>query len=1806
MVFLLGYEGFSKIHDSANSQVYRARRVRDGQPVILKFLNGNYPSSEQIRRYKQEYHLICQLNAPGIIKAYSLEEWQRSYAIVLEDFGGISLKQWLQAREKLNLKEFLNLAIAITESLAQIHDREIIHKDINPANITFNTDTKEIKIIDFGIATKLSRENLSLMSPNILEGTLAYISPEQTGRMNRLLDYRTDFYSLGVTFYEMLTEQLPFRTEDALELVHCHIAKTPPQFKIQNPEFKISPILQEVIGKLMAKNAEDRYQSASGLKADLEYCLQQLEVTREVSNFALARHDIASHLHVPQKLYGREKEIEILHSAFNRTIAMGTVELMLVSGYSGIGKSSLIQELYKPITASRGYFISGKFDQFQRNIPYSAPIAAFRGLIGQLLGESEERLQVWREKLLQALGNNGQIIIDVIPEVELIIGKQAPVPVLEANEAQNRFNLTLGNFIHVFCSREHPLILFLDDLQWTDLATLTLIERLLTDARGESLLLLGAYRDNEVSVSHPLTLTLKKLQQNNAAIRSRIARITLTPLPLDETCRLIGDTFGQPSDRVEELARLIQEKTNGNPFFINEFLQALHEEYLLVFHPQTQNWQWDIKAIAARDFTDNVVELMVEKLQQLPQGDRDIISLAACLGAEFDLTTLTWMVKRSPQEVFQLLKTALDRNFIFPISELDENLLIQSYKFAHDRIQQAAYALIPEAEQTEKNVAIGRILWEKTPESEREDKLFDIVDRLNYGISLLQDSEERERLTRLNLQAGCKARKANAYGVAIAYFEAGISLLAENSWERQYTLTFELYREAMKATYLNAEIERMETFAAVLAKEVKTLRDRLEVGKIKVDAYANQGKFTEALAVGLDTLAALGIQFPRKLARPDLKPPPSDSSILQNPFSRRLLFAIAKRIPDRYLTNSTFYPLLMLKGLAKVQETIGDRQPAELGRLPEMQDELMREILGLLVKIVPVIYLIYPTLAPLAVFKQLEISLTYGNAPASALSYAAYGSLLCRMRQEFLGYEYARVALDVFHRFDDKQFAASIGMMIDHYVTPWTKHLRETLSPLQQGFALGLEVGDLHYCGYISNAYCIHLYFSGCELSEIEKEIKHHREILEAIDQKISLQNTLMYWQNILILREGFDISYHWNGAEINDALFLSFFQNNPVFLFETLIFKSIRDYLFERFETAKATINSAKQYLEESEGTILVLIFYFYDSLIRLADLRRNQKNTLKEIEENQKKIEKWAKSAPMNHLHKFYLVEAEYYRVLGKKTKAMDFYDRAIALAKENKYIQEESLANELAAKFYLHWGKEKIANLYVKEAHYCYQRWGATAKVKYLEEKYPHLLVEVTPQTTRSLQQKITKTLTRSDSQSRESLDITSVFKATRAISSEILLDRLLSALMKILVENAGAQRGILLLANEEYLTVAAIQEIETTKEIVLLSTPLEEFPTIPVSIVRNVARTREAVFLDDATQPNSFTGDPYIQQNQCHSLACVPFINQGQLQGIAYLENNLTLGAFTKKRVESVQILAGQAAIAISNAQLYDRLKASKQQIQQLYDASKRFVPEQFLGLLEKQSIIDVELGDRVEREMTVLFSDIRDFTTISEQMTPKENFTFINNYLGRMEPLIQQYGGFIDKYIGDAIMALFSNSPDDALQAAIAMLEELKIYNKIRRETDRIPLRIGIGLHTGRLMLGMVGGADRMDGTAIGDAVNLSSRVEGLTKTYGIPLLITYPTFLELKNSSDYDFRFIERVTAKGKAKAVSLFEVFSADPPEVRDAKNASKEAFEAGAILFHQQAFSEAARLFRECWESCPGDRPARYYLERCQQYID
>ncbi|WP_445240617.1 AAA family ATPase [Microcoleus vaginatus] len=1502
------YQITEKLHESSNSLVYRGYRQADNLPVILKMLKESYPSPEKIAWFKREYEITQNINLSGVIDVYSFQNIENQWVIALEDFGGESLN-YIIVKKQFTIAEFLHLAIEIVDILGQVHQQHIIHKDINPSNIVLNQQTGKLKLIDFGISTTLSRENPSFLNPNVLEGTVAYISPEQTGRMNRTIDYRTDFYSLGITFYELLTGQLPFPTNDVLELVHCHIAKQPiPPHEIK-PE--VPPIISAIVLKLMAKNAEERYLSAYQLKADLQECLRQWQSKEQIDPFPIDRHEISDRFQIPQKLYGRERKISALLAAFER-VSQGTSEMMLVSGYCGIGKTVLIQEIYKPLTRQRGYFISGKFDQFQRDTPYASLIQAFRSLVRQLLTESDAEISKWREKLQAELGEAGGVIVEVIPEVELIIGSQPPLPDLPPAEQRNRFNRVLQKFINIFTQLEHPLVIFLDDLQWADRASLELIQLLMTVADNKYLFLIGAYRDNEVSEAHPLTQILENIAKAKV---TTINKIFLTPLALTDITQLLVDTLFAESKNAKPLAKLLQQKTGGNPFFINEFLKSLHSEAWLYFNYESQKWQWDLEQIKAQPITDNVLDLTSKNVKKLPTATQAVLKLAACVGNQFDLKTLAIIYEKSLQETATDLRSALQSGLIIPLShayqlaELDvaglSDQLVAEYKFAHDRIQQAVYSLISEPDRQSVHLRVGRLLLQNTPSEEVAQKLFDIVNQLNKGRALIDQQIERYELAQLNLQAGKKAKSSAASQPAFNYLQIGLSLLNKKSWSQQYNLTLDLHLEAAETAYTIANYDEMERLAGVVLQKAQTLLEKVKVYEVKMQAYCAQTKFLEAIDIGLEVLKLLGVELPQR---------PNQSDLAQE--------------------------------MEQIKSALAGRQAQDLIDLPQMTDPYKLAAMRVMNYLLGPAFIAMNQLSLLIWCRQVNLSIQHGNAASSALPYIGYGMILCSSGELDTGYQFSQLALKLLDRFKDRTFKARIYAIYKTFIKHWNEPLKDTSSLCMEAYQCAIETGDLEYAASITLSYAYALYLSGVELIDAKKEMAKALEFTYQTQQEAYIHWGKISMQAILNMGEQVENPCCLIGEVYDEQKMIPVHQagGDRTGLMHVYSHKVILCYLFEEFQQAVENADRFEEYSANAGSFFILPVVYLYDMLARLA-LYPNSSETEREeiltkVAGKQEKMETWAKQAPMNYLHKFYLVEAERDRVLGNDKDAREYYDKAIILARENEYLNEEALAYELAGRFYLGRNQNHVARHYLQDAHYAYQRWGAIAKVKDLEGRYPQFLAIQSLGSTRTdTENNIINPITTTGSNSGEALDFAAVMKASQAISGEIVLEQLLNQVMKTVIENAGAQKGFLILDKGGNWAIEAEAAVECEIITIMQSIPVDSvdpatgIPLLSTAIVNYVARSHENVVLNNATDEGLFTGDSYITATGPKSILCTPLLNQGKLGGILYLENNLAIGAFTSERVETLKIIAAQAAISIENATLYEKLEDYNRTLEQ---------------------------------------------------------------------------------------------------------------------------------------------------------------------------------------------------------------------------------------------------------------------------------
>ncbi|MDY6805528.1 MAG: AAA family ATPase [Cyanobacteriota bacterium] len=1519
---LPGYQIKEQISMGISTKVYRGIRKRDNLPVIVKILSKEYPSIQEISSIRQEYNLTKNIDIPGIVKSYSLERYNLGYALILEDFVGRSLKELLTS-EKLDLREKLRIVIALVESLGEMHKIPIVHKDIKPSNIIVNSETGQVKLTDFGIATHLGVSNQAIANPNLLEGTLPYIAPEQTGRMNRSIDYRSDYYSLGATLYEMLTGRLPFLSTDPMELVHCHIAKTPvPPHELETDigsENTIVPkAISNIVMKLLAKNAEDRYQSAEGLKYDLEKCLNQLIINGKIEEFTLAKHDKGNQLLIPQKLYGREAEVAAIMDGFLRA-SQGARETILVSGYSGIGKTAIVNEVHKPIVKARGYFISGKFDQFKRDIPFAAIAKAVSELIEQLLTESPDKINLWKEKISWAIGENAWVIIDVIPEVELIIGSQPKVPELGPTESQNRFNRVFKQFMRVFCQPEHPLVMFIDDLQWADSASLKLLELLMTDVEGEYLLIIGAYRDNEVSSTHPLIKAIEKTKESGAVVNN----ITIAPLQRQQVSQLVAETLGEtespPDSRVrtnkqggslksktQPLAELAFNKTQGNPFFATQLLKTLYSEKLLVYRAG-MGWEWNLQEIQAVGIADyNVVELMARNIKKLPEDTQFVLKLAACVGNQFNLDVLAIALGKPPTIAAAYLWPALEAGSILPRSDAykiplafaeDEAASSRlrdvkvDYKFLHDRVQQAAYSLIPDLEKKETHLKIGQLLLENTTPEEREENIFALVNQLNFGIDLLSTQSEKDELAQLNAIAAKKAKASAAYEAYLNYLKVALKLLGDHSWSSHYEFSLSVYIAAQEAQYLNSNFEEADLLAEVALAEAKSNLEKVKVYEIKLESLIARFQHQKAVELGEEIIEMLGLTL-------EEEPP-------------------------------------------KIEMAIED-----LADLPEMTypDKLAAmEILDL---IATAAFSVDSEKCIKINNTKLKLSIEYGNSPFSPVAYLDLGFFLCGSIENIeRGYRLGKLGIKLLDKFDLKKQKSVILDIFNSHIRHGKEHLRETLEPLLDAFQSGLEFGELIYSGYAILTYGCHLFFLGEELESVERKQREYLEKLQqlkleyhvaygAIGRQLSLNLLGRCEDNLKLIGEAF------NEAEIIPILI----ENNVapcLAYFYTA--KTMLCYLFKEPEEAIANAQFFEKYKLGATGFITSSQKNFYYSLALLAACKKvsesDRQEYLKIVESNQETMKILAGHAPMNYEHKYALVEAEKARVLGKKWEAAELYEAAIKGAAKQKYPHEEALAKELAGEFYLSNGQENIGGFYLRESYYGYIRWGANAKVQDVGKRYPQFISKIVERNLQNIAFDATITVpsTTTTSGGWQLLDLPTVIKASQAISSEIILEKLLESLMKIIIENVGARKGILILENSERIGQEKPKEIWEYREDRGLSamgelTKNDLGDRLPMAAINYVTVTQKDLVLNDATASPKLAADPYIQQYGPKSILCAPLVNRARTIAIIYLENNLVKGAFTRERLALLKLLCSQAAISLQNAKFYQDLQVSNGELQ----------------------------------------------------------------------------------------------------------------------------------------------------------------------------------------------------------------------------------------------------------------------------------
>jgi PAS domain S-box-containing protein len=1445
-------------------------------PILLAAAEKTSPGC--VERLEHEYALKAELDAAWAARPVALTRYDDRLTLVLEDPGGAPVDRLLG--QPLGVTNFLRIAIPLAAALRRVHERGLIHKDIKPANVLVDAASGGVWLTGFGIASRLPREHQAPAPPEVIAGTLAYMAPEQTGRMNRSVDSRSDLYALGVTFYEMLTGTLPFTAADPMEWVHCHIARqpVPPNERVAG----VPEPLSAIVMKLLAKTAEQRYQTTGGVEGDLRRSLVEWESHGRIDPFPLGADDVSDRLLIPEKLYGREREIDALLAAFDRVVAHGTPELVLVSGYSGIGKSSVVHELHKALVPPRGLFASGKFDQYKRDIPYSTLAQAFQSLIRTVLGKSDPELAGWREAFREALGPNGRLIIDLVPELKLVIGEQPPVAVLPPQDAQHRFQMLLRRFLAVFARKEHPLAMFLDDLQWLDEATLDLIEGLVTHSEPSHLLLVGAYRDNEVGPSHRLPRTLEAICKAGARVR----KIALAPLGLDDVGQLVADALHCAPEHVRPLAQLVQEKTGGNPFFAIQFFTALAEEGLLAFDPVTRAWQWNMDRIRAKSYTDNVVDLMAGRLTRLSVETQAALQQLACLGNVAEITMLSIVLGKSGEDVRSDLWDAVRLELV----EHREG----SYKFIHDRVQEAAYSLIPERLRAEAHLHIGRLLAAHTPAEKREEAIFEIVNQLNRGVALITSRDEREQLAELNLIAGRRAKATTAYASALTYLTVGAALLPEDSWERRHELSFALELYRAECEYLTGELAAAEERLTMLSSRAAKIVDQSTIACLRVDLYTTLDQSDRAVAVCLAYLRRLGVEW---------SPHPTDEEVRRE--------------------------------YERIWSQLGTRAIEELIDLPLMSDPASLATLDLLTRVVPPALFTDANFLSLVICRMVNLSLDRGNTDGSCFAHVWLGVIAGPHFGNYkAGFRFGRLGYELIEKRGLKRFQARTGMVFGNLVVPWTKHVRAGRDLLRRAFEAANKTGDLTFAAYSCQGLNRNLLAAGDPLVEVQREAENGLDfaqrarfglVVDVITSQLGLIRTL----------RGLTPEFgSFNDEEFDELRFERRLAGDTSLAAPECwywIRKLQARFFAGDYASALDASSKAQRLLWTSPSHFETAEYHFYGALCQAASCdsaspdRRRQH--VEALAAHHTQLEIWAENCPDNFENRAALVGAEIARIDSRDVHAMRLYEQAIRSARANGFIHNEALANELASRFYAARGFEKIARLYLQDARYGYLRWGADGKVRQLEQLHPHLRDAPIP---------ASRTIT--VGAPLEQLDVGTVVKAAQAVSGEIELGKLIKTLLRIAVEHAGAQRGLLILFPGDEPRIAAEATTGRGQVEVTLRHTAASPAELPESMLHYVIRTRESVILDDALAQNPFSADEYICQKHARSLLCLPLVKQTKLIGVLYIENNLASHVFTPARLSVLELLASQAAISLENARLYNDLREREAKIRRLVDSN----------------------------------------------------------------------------------------------------------------------------------------------------------------------------------------------------------------------------------------------------------------------------
>lgn len=1649
---IAGYRVLDRIaHPGRRSILLRAVGEADGARVVVKLPAGEHPTESQLDQIRLEHDILSRLDDPRIVRPVELARHRNAVALVTREVPGQTLANLLATRGPLPIERFLTLAVGLAEALAVVHASGVIHKDVTPTNVMVDGD--HVWLIDFGIASVLAREDQGLQSAAALEATPAYMSPEQTGRMNRAVDPRSDLYSLGATLFHALVGEPPFRTTDPVELVHRHIATAPDPAHKRRPD--VPEPVSAILGRLLAKMADDRYQSAAGLAVDLARCLDMLRNDGQIAPFVLGERDVSTRFQIPGALYGRQEEVSRLLSAF-RSDGSGKPPLVLVTGPSGIGKSRLVREILRPLAGADGYFASGKFDQLARGTPFASPLSAFRGLLRLILAEQEDRVVAWRRQLTDALSPNAALVTELLPELQTLLGPQPAVPDLPPNETRNRFVQVFRQFVSVFARPEHPLVLFLDDLQWIDAATLAWLSDTLLDEQLGSLLIIGCYRDDEVDGAHPLSEALAAAEAQGAVLE----RIGLGPLTAAHVGELVADALHGEPDGVRDLATLVHARTAGNPFFVAQLLEQWARDGALAFDPASRRWVYDLQRARAATITDNVVDLMIGRIQEMSPGAQEVLQLAACVGSTFDVETLQVVTRQARDDVRARLLEAMQHDLVVQVSRATDDGPSR-LRFQHDRVQQAAYAMLSDDQAAAARLTVGRRMLAASVDPAADEELFTILRHLDFARDRIDDPDERARLAELNLAAAARARRATAYAPAYAHVQVARELGSDDpGW------AFRLACEHAECAHLTARADEAEAAYDEALRQAPDDLQQARVYESRIHFLTNHARFEEAYATAREGAARFGIDMPAR-----------------------------------------FVPPLLVADLLKTVLALRGRSVADLEALPVMTDPRALAGTRLASVALKAAYQVRPELCVANASRLLRVCLAKGNFPESALTYLVMGPIFQGgvLGRHGVGFDWGRLALRLVDRFDHAPLKAEVRFVFAYFANSWRMPLRDSEHWFRQAWAAGIETGDLFHAGCASSGLAWNLLTQGVPLPEVIDACDERIRFLRRVGNVENLGTLLAIRQAARCLRGETVAPDAFDDDDFDEAAFVEglaswgsghFAHFYHVVKLQTLVLWGERQRAWQVAEISAG-------YLDRSVGMQHAAEHHLYAALAAADRLaygddgpRRAWRGTLKG---SARKFAGWAAHNPANFAHKAELLAAEVARVAGRHDEAFRRYDAALEQAARSGFLHDQALIRDRAAAAYRGAGRLESARLYQREAVAAWHRWGAVglAEARSTGLGGPGIAVGTGSATT-SL---VTTT------GPGASLDMAALMRSAQAISGEVRLSDLLERLLGVLIENAGAARGVIVMAGRDE---ARVEAVGTADAVELPRVALSAYEDLPQAIVRYVLRTREPLLLEDAAADPRFAADPWVVAGRARSVLCTPLLDQGALKGVVYLENDLTTGAFTPARVELVTLLAGQIVISMDKATLYDRLEDEVRERTAQLERRNGFIRQVF-GRYLSDEVVDsllespqgLVLGGE-KRQVTILMSDLRGFTPLTETLPPEEVVALINNYLSEMTRVILKHRGTIDEFIGDAILVLFG-APflrDDDAERAIACALEMQLamerVNAYNRDHGLPQVEMGVGLATGEVVVGNLGSEKRAKYGVVGRSVNLAARIESLT------------------------------------------------------------------------------------------------------------